>query len=178
MLLGLSSGTRMLVRGRPKVTSKAVTPKPNPTAWQGTSRERFRGENQPTRQLRFFFAAQFAFSSGSTEVLSQVSLFLRSRSGLFGQPSKTSNGLHEGVVRAHRWQLRHRCQLRFFFAAQFAFSSGVTECAGQLSLVLRSRSGLFGQPSKSSNGLHEGVVRLSRSSRLRSAAVVCFHSLA
>ena len=71
------------------------------------------------------------------------------------------------VIRAHR------CQLRFCFAAQFAFSSGLTEIVGQVSLVRRCRSGLFGQPSKSSNGLHEGVVRLSRCSKLRSATVVC-----
>ena len=67
--------------------------------------------------------------------------------------------------------------LRFLFAAQFACSSGSTEILSQLSLVLRSRSGLFGQTSKSSNGLHQGVSKLSRSSRLRSAAAVCPHCL-
>ena len=59
---------------------------------------------------------------------------------------------------AVRWLLRvgcaHRCELRFFFAAQRALFSGPSESEGQSSLGLCSRFGLFGQPSKSSNDLH------------------------
>ena len=60
----------------------------------------------------------------------------------------TASGCGSGMVRAHR------CQLRFFFAAHLALFSGPSESEGQSSLGHCRPVGLFGQPSKTSNGLH------------------------
>ena len=56
------------------------------------------GHGNEHSKLKAKVDAQFAFFSGSTELLRQFSLVLLSRSGVFGQPSQSSNGLHEGVT--------------------------------------------------------------------------------